>query len=132
MTTVAGSSSSSSPSGGLACAIAALAERHQTGGESSLNHDGNTPALYMLPGSSSSSRLDPVVRNYPPTDSPVGDGGMTPARDEGKWGLGHGSEGAEAGTSYSTDVTQDAGGISAMPQEHEIRGSFENAPDHDR
>ncbi|KAK8507452.1 hypothetical protein V6N13_141474 [Hibiscus sabdariffa] len=126
MTTVAGSSSS--PSGGFACAIASLAERQQMGGESSLNHDGNTPAFYMLPGSSSSSRLDPVAENYPPADSPVGDGGMTPVCVEGKWGLDHGSEGAEAGTSYSSDVTQDAGGISAMPQEHEIRGSFQNAP----
>ncbi|XP_038998102.1 E3 ubiquitin-protein ligase DA2-like [Hibiscus syriacus] len=127
MTTVAGSSSS--PSGGLACAIAALAERQQTGGESSShNHDGN-----MLPGSSSRfynrSELDPVAGNYPPADSAVGDGVMTPARDEGKWGLDHGSEGAEAGTSSSSsDVTQDAGGIPEIPQEHEVRGSFQNAP----
>ncbi|KAI7744341.1 hypothetical protein M8C21_024895 [Ambrosia artemisiifolia] len=33
------SASSSSPSGGLACAIAALAERQQTGGESSTNYN---------------------------------------------------------------------------------------------
>ncbi|KAE8679063.1 interactor of constitutive active ROPs 4-like isoformX2 [Hibiscus syriacus] len=133
MTTVAGSSSS--PSGGLACAIAALAERQQTGGESSsLNHDGNMPSFCMLPGSSSRgfynrSELDPVAGNYPPADIPVGDGVMTPARDEGKWGLDHGLEGAEAGTSYSSsDVTQDARGISEIPQEHEILGSFQNAP----
>ncbi|PPS19032.1 hypothetical protein GOBAR_AA01525 [Gossypium barbadense] len=97
-TTVTGSSSS--PSGGLACAIAALAERQQMGGESSLNHDGK---------------------------SPVGDGGMTPGSDEGKWGINHELEVAEAGTSYaSSDVTEDSGGISAIPQQDEIRGSFQS------
>ncbi|MBA0843974.1 hypothetical protein Goarm_001111 [Gossypium armourianum] len=134
-TTVAGSSSS--PSGGLACAIAALAERQQMGGESSLNHDGSMQAFDMLPNSSSSSssssrrfynnRLHQVGENYPPAESPVGDGGMTPGSDEGKWGINHELEVAEAGTSYaSSDVTEDSGGISAIPQEDEIRGSFQS------
>ncbi|MBA0783703.1 hypothetical protein Gotri_001374 [Gossypium trilobum] len=134
-TTVAGSSSS--PSGGLACAIAALAERQQMGGESSLNHDGSMQAFDMLPNSSSSSsssssrfynnRLHQVGKNYPPAESPVGDGGMTPGSDEGKWGINHELEVAEAGTSYaSSDVTEDSGGISAIPQEDEIRGSFQS------
>ncbi|XWS10781.1 hypothetical protein CRYUN_Cryun38cG0027300 [Craigia yunnanensis] len=131
MATVTGSSSS--PSGGLACAIAALAERQQMGGESSLNHNGNMPAFNMLPSSSRFyNRLDRVTENYPPAESPVdmpADGGMTPARDEGEWGIDHGSEVAEAGTSYaSSDVTEDAGGISTIPQQDEIRGSFHNAP----
>ncbi|MBA0668505.1 hypothetical protein Goklo_001412 [Gossypium klotzschianum] len=132
-TTVVGSSSS--PSGGLACAIAALAERQQMGGESSLNHDGSMQAFDMLPNSSSSSssrrfynnRLHQVGENYPPAESPVGDGGMTPGSDEGKWGINHELEVAEAGTSYaSSDVTEDSGGISAIPQEDEIRGSFQS------
>ncbi|KAL1064032.1 hypothetical protein V6Z11_D13G183400 [Gossypium hirsutum] len=135
-TTVAGSSSS--PSGGLACAIAALAERQQMGGESSLNHDGSMQAFDMLPNSSSSSsssssrrfynnRLHQVGENYPPAESPVGDGGMTPGSDEGKWGINHELEVAEAGTSYaSSDVIEDSGGISAIPQEDEIRGSFQS------
>ena len=131
MVTVAGSSSS--PSGGLSCAIAALAEHQQMGGESSLNHNGNMSAFNMLPSSGSRfyNSLDRVAENYPPTESPVvlpADGGMTPARDEGEWGVDHGSEVAEAGTSYaSSDVTEDAGGISTIPED-EIRGSFHNAP----
>ncbi|KAH1032784.1 hypothetical protein J1N35_044958 [Gossypium stocksii] len=127
-TTVAGSSSS--PSGGLACAIAALAERQQMGGESSLNHDGSMQAFDMLPSSSRrfyNNRLHQVGENYPPAESPVGDGGMTPGSDEGKWGINHELEVAEAGTSYaSSDVTEDSGGISAIPQEDEIRGSFQS------
>ncbi|KAG4166744.1 hypothetical protein ERO13_A13G152100v2 [Gossypium hirsutum] len=129
-TTVTGSSSS--PSGGLACAIAALAERQQMGGESSLNHDGSMQAFDMLPSSSSSrrfynNRLHQVGENYPPAESPVGDGGMTPGSDEGKWGINHELEVAEAGTSYaSSDVTEDSGGISAIPQQDEIRGSFQS------
>ncbi|XWS16815.1 hypothetical protein CRYUN_Cryun33cG0012700 [Craigia yunnanensis] len=131
MATVAGSSSS--PSGGLACAIAALAERQQMGGGSSLNHNGNMPAFNMIPSSSRFyDRLDRVAENYPPAESPVkmpADGEMMPARDEGEWGIDHGSEVAEAGTSYaSSDVTEDAGGISTIPQQDEIRGSFHNVP----
>ncbi|XP_022717436.1 uncharacterized protein LOC111276004 isoform X2 [Durio zibethinus] len=126
------SGSSSSPSGGLACAIAAFAEHQQMSVESSLNHDGNMPAFDMLPSSSRLyNRLDQVSENYPPAESPVdmqADGGMTSARDEGEWGIDHGSEAAEAGTSSrSSDVTEDAGGISAIPQPDEIRGSFHNA-----
>ncbi|KAK6230882.1 hypothetical protein QUC31_002400 [Theobroma cacao] len=131
MTTVAGSSTS--PSGGLACAIAALAERQQMSGESSLNHNGDIPSFNMLcSGSMLYNRVDRVVENYPPAESPVdmpADGGMTPARDEGEWGVDHGSEVAEAGTSYaSSDVTEDAGGICAISQQDDIRGSFHNVP----
>ncbi|XP_021287565.1 uncharacterized protein LOC110419025 [Herrania umbratica] len=131
MTTVAGSSTS--PSGGLACAIAALAERQQMSGESSLNHNGDILSINMLrSGSRLYNRGDRVVENYPPAESPVdmpADGGMTPARDEGEWGVDHGSEEAEAGTSYaSSDVTEDAGGICAISQQDDIRGSFHNVP----
>ncbi|XP_007022166.2 PREDICTED: uncharacterized protein LOC18594526 [Theobroma cacao] len=131
MTTVAGSSTS--PSGGLACAIAALAERQQMSGESSLNHNGDIPSFNMLcSGSRLYNRVDRVVENYPPAESPVdmpADGGMTPTRDEGEWGVDHGSEVAEAGTSYaSSDVTEDAGGICAISQQDDIRGSFHNVP----
>ncbi|KAK8579328.1 hypothetical protein V6N13_142536 [Hibiscus sabdariffa] len=128
MATVA--SSSSSPSGGFACAIAALAERQQIGGESSLDQNGNVPAFNMLNGSSRFyNRLDQVGENCPaesPIDIPA-DNQMTPARDEGEWGVDHGSEVAEAGTSYaSSDVTDDVGGISTISREDEIRGSFHN------
>ncbi|MBA0746686.1 hypothetical protein Gogos_009183 [Gossypium gossypioides] len=135
MATVAGSSSSSSsssPSGGFACAVAALAERQQISGESSLDYNGNIPPFNMLPGSSRFyNRLDRVSENRPaesPVDMPTG-GLMTPARDEGEWGVDFGSEVAEAGTSYaSPDVTEDIGGISTIPQQDEIRGSFLNVP----
>ncbi|OMO74585.1 hypothetical protein CCACVL1_16584 [Corchorus capsularis] len=131
MATVAGSSSS--PSGGLACAIAALAERQQMGGESSVNHSGEMPAYNMLPSSSRFyNRAGQIAENYPASESPVdmpAEGGMTPARDEGEWGVDHGSEVAEAGTSYaSSDVAEDAGGISAIPQQDDTRGSFHNVP----
>ncbi|KAJ6753956.1 hypothetical protein OIU79_026734 [Salix purpurea] len=75
--------SSSSPSGGLACAIAALAERQQTGGESI-----------------SSSNVLPDSR-------------MIVSRDDGEWGADRGSDAAEAGTSYaSSESAEDADGIS--------------------
>ncbi|TYI32511.1 hypothetical protein ES332_A04G068900v1 [Gossypium tomentosum] len=135
MATVAGSSSSSSsssPSGGFACAVAALAERQQISGESSLDYNGNIPPFNMLPGSSRFyNRLDQVSENRPaesPVDMPTG-GLMTPARYEREWGVDFGSEVAEAGTSYATpDVTEDIGGISTIPRQDEIRGSFLNVP----
>ncbi|RVW36211.1 hypothetical protein CK203_095780 [Vitis vinifera] len=96
--------SSSSPSGGLACAIAALAERQQMGGESSTNYNGNMPAFNMPPGSSRFSN-----------------------RDDGEWGVDRGSEVAEAGTSYaSSDATDEAGGVAALPPTDEAEGSFQN------
>ncbi|XVE63251.1 hypothetical protein DITRI_Ditri07aG0004900 [Diplodiscus trichospermus] len=132
MAAVAGSSSSSSPSGGLACAIAALAERQQLVGESSLNHNGHMPAINMPSSSRFYDRLDRVADNYPPSENLVdmpADVGMTPERDEGEWDIDHGPEVAEAGTSYaSSDVTEDAGGISTIPQQDEIRSNFHNVP----
>ncbi|CBI32926.3 unnamed protein product, partial [Vitis vinifera] len=93
--------SSSSPSGGLACAIAALAERQQMGGESSTNYNGNMPAFNMPPGSSRfSNRVEQYPENYPPI---------------------------ETGTSYaSSDATDEAGGVAALPPTDEAEGSFQN------
>ncbi|KAI3675068.1 hypothetical protein L1987_84652 [Smallanthus sonchifolius] len=54
------SASSSSPSGGLACAIAALAERQQTGGESSTNYNnygGNVSTYNVHPNHSQTGLL---------------------------------------------------------------------------
>jgi len=53
---VASPSSSSSPSGGLACAIAALAERQQLNGESSRNYSGDVSHLDMLPSGGNFTR----------------------------------------------------------------------------
>ncbi|XP_039072014.1 E3 ubiquitin-protein ligase DA2L-like [Hibiscus syriacus] len=121
MATVASSSSeSASPSGGFAPAIAALAERQQMGAESSLDQNGNMPSFNMLHGSGRFyNRLDQVAENCPPAETPIDmptDNRMTPGRDEGEWGVDHGSEVAEAGASYaSSDVTDDVGGISGVP-----------------
>ncbi|KAH8494163.1 hypothetical protein H0E87_020794 [Populus deltoides] len=93
---------SSSPSGGLACAIAALAERQQMGGESLVHNNVNMPSFNMLPS----------------------------ARMMGTGSADRGSDAAEAGTSYaSSETAEDAGGISALlppPPPDEIGGSFQN------
>lgn len=121
MTTVAGSSSSASA--GHVCAVAGLTEWQQMTGESSPNYNVNLPAFHMLPSSSRfcCNRLDQVAENYPSAQSPVNisaNGGMTPARDEGVWGIDLGSEVAKAGTSCaSSDVSGDAFGISMIPQD---------------
>ncbi|KAB2043702.1 hypothetical protein ES319_D01G036300v1 [Gossypium barbadense] len=131
MTTVAGSSSSASA--GHVCAVAGLTEWQQMTGESSSNYNVNLPAFNMLPSSSRfcCNRLDQVAENYHSAQSPVdmsAEGGMTPARDEGEWGVDLGPEVAKAGTSYaSSDVLGDASGISMIPpQEDEIRDGFYN------
>uniref|UniRef100_A0A5B7ARE2 Putative RING-type E3 ubiquitin ligase n=1 Tax=Davidia involucrata TaxID=16924 RepID=A0A5B7ARE2_DAVIN len=121
------SSPSSSPSGGLACAIAALAERQQTGGESSSNNGGNTSAFNMHPSCSRfANREEQVTENYPPAGSSIEvspDSRMVPTGDDGEWG---GSEVAEVGTSYaSSDATEDAGRIAALPPQDEIEGGFQ-------
>ncbi|WKA13047.1 hypothetical protein VitviT2T_030380 [Vitis vinifera] len=123
--------SSSSPSGGLACAIAALAERQQMGGESSTNYNGNMPAFNMPPGSSRfSNRVEQYPENYPPIESSMDalpDGGLAVTKDDGEWGVDRGSEVAEAGTSYaSSDATDEAGGVAALPPTDEAEGSFQN------
>ncbi|KAE8706141.1 interactor of constitutive active ROPs 1-like isoform X1 [Hibiscus syriacus] len=112
-TTVAGSSSSAS--GGLVCALAALAERQQMTGESSLNYNINMPAFDMLPGCSSSN-LDRVAEYYPLAQTPVD--------------MYHKSEVADAGTSYeSSDVTEYVDAISTIPQQAETRAGFCNLPE---
>ncbi|KAK9266461.1 hypothetical protein L1049_000438 [Liquidambar formosana] len=122
--------SSSSPSGGLACAIAALAERQQIGGESSLNYNGNMSAFNMLPGRSRvSSGAVQDVENYTPTESSnevSPDSRMAVTGDDGEWGVDHGSEVAEAGTSYTSSDTIEEAGVAALPPPDEIEGSFQN------
>nr|XP_023905332.1 uncharacterized protein LOC112017100 [Quercus suber] len=127
MTTAAGSSSS--PSGGLACAIAALAERQQIVGESSVNPNRNMSASSMLPqGSRLYNRDHEDIENYPTAASSSEastDGRMTLTRDDGECYGDRGSDVAEAGTSYaSSDATEDA---SAMPQADEMEGNLQNA-----
>ncbi|KAL0362575.1 UNVERIFIED_CONTAM: E3 ubiquitin-protein ligase DA2 [Sesamum calycinum] len=93
---VAGSSSSS-PSGGLACAIAALAERQQMSGETSNNY-GWDVSIYNMPGCS---------------------------RDAGEW-VDHRTEVAEVGTSYGgSDEFDDALSPAALPQQDENQCSLQ-------
>lgn len=120
--------SSSSPSGGLACAIAALAERQQIGGESSVNPDRNMSASNMPPRAGRLyNRDNGDIENYPPAESSTEastDGRMTLTRDDGECYGDRGSDVAEAGTSYaSSDATEDA---SAMPQPDEMEGNLQN------
>ncbi|XP_071724304.1 E3 ubiquitin-protein ligase DA2L-like [Rutidosis leptorrhynchoides] len=108
------STSSSSPSGGLACAIAALAERQQMGGESSIDQSGNInlASLDVNPGSSSSSTYYNRM-NYGPAGSPMDNTSSDTSRgDEGDWVVDRQSEIAEAGTSYaSSDVTEEINNV---------------------
>ncbi|KAH7519539.1 hypothetical protein FEM48_Zijuj08G0047800 [Ziziphus jujuba var. spinosa] len=131
---VVGSSSLSSPSGGLACAIAALAERQQMGGESSSNPDGNGSAFNMVPGTSRFyNRVDGEVENYPPAVSSTDvspNGQMASTRDDREWNVDHGSEVAEAGTSYAgSDAAEDGSSISALPPSDQVEDSLQNVPE---
>ncbi|CAL8150555.1 unnamed protein product [Prunus armeniaca] len=120
-------SGSSSPSGGLACAIAALAERQQTSGESSTNPGGNVPGFSMVPGTSRFyNRVDRESENYSAAVSSSEmsiNHGMPLTQDDREWN-------ADTRTSYaSSDTTEDAGSTSAPPTGNEIEGDLQNVPD---
>ncbi|XP_052177988.1 E3 ubiquitin-protein ligase DA2L-like isoform X2 [Diospyros lotus] len=123
--------SSSSPSGGLACAIAALAERQQTDGESSTNYGSNMTTFSMLPGCSRfNSRGEQVMESYVGSSANIlPDDQLTIPRDDTEWGLDHESEVAEVGTAShasSDTAAEDAGGgLTTLPSQHEIEGGFQ-------
>ncbi|PKI47647.1 hypothetical protein CRG98_031933 [Punica granatum] len=106
--------SSSSPSGGLACAIAALAERQQMSGESSsssraVNANENLPTYSNL-------NMLPSCSGYYPPGGPA----VEISQTDGEWNVERGSELAEAGTSYrSSSSTEQGSGITDMPQQGE-------------
>ncbi|XP_074372878.1 E3 ubiquitin-protein ligase DA2L-like isoform X2 [Apium graveolens] len=77
--------SSSSPSGGLACAIAALAERQQGSGDSSSNYDGNTLTFDTVPVCSSFVNINESVHDQHFTSSSIQ---VTPDREEWRTGVG--------------------------------------------
>lgn len=121
-------SGSSSPSGGLACAIAALAERQQTSGESSTNPGGNVPGFSMVPGTSRFyNRVDRESENYSAAVSSSEmsiNHGMPLTQDDREWNA------DTTRTSYaSSDTTEDAGSTSAPPTGNEIEGDLQNVPD---
>lgn len=118
--------SSSSPSGGLACAIAALAERQQIGGDSSSSYNGNVSAYSMLPGSSRFSSTEEQVNiSYPISGGSIE--GLADIRDEGEWVVdGSRSEVAEVGTSYDgSNHGEEVDRISTSPQDETDTGGFQ-------
>ncbi|KAJ7981961.1 protein SIP5 [Quillaja saponaria] len=122
--------SSSSPSQGLACAIAALAE-HQQIGESSVNSsDGNMSIINMLPGANRFYRVDRDAVNYPLADSHnegSPDGRVATDRVDGECDFDHGSEVAEVATSYTSSVVaEETNRISSLPGPDDIETSLEN------
>ncbi|KAL6570571.1 hypothetical protein OROGR_000121 [Orobanche gracilis] len=96
--------SSSSPSGGLACAIAALAERQQINGGETSNSYGAEMSSY--------NRANRETENYFPAQSSIvvsHDSQLEMAADDGEWLDRSRSEMAEAGTSYGgSDEFDDA------------------------
>ncbi|CAI9760522.1 unnamed protein product [Fraxinus pennsylvanica] len=92
----------SSPSGGLACAIASLAERQQLSGESN-NYGGNMHGNSMMPGCSRfSNRGEQESENYFPAESAIVESldiQLAMTQDAGECEENR-SEVAEVGTSY--------------------------------
>ncbi|KAL0353912.1 UNVERIFIED_CONTAM: E3 ubiquitin-protein ligase DA2 [Sesamum angustifolium] len=109
---VAGSSSSS-PSGGLACAIAALAERQQMSGETSNNYGGDV-SIYNMPCCSRySDRDEQESENHFPAQSAVvvsPDSPLAMTRDAGEW-VDHRTEVAEVGTSSEARARTSTPGV---------------------
>lgn len=104
------------------------------GGESSSNPDGNGSAFNMVPGTSRFyNRVDGEVENYPPAVSSTDvspNGQMASTRDDREWNVDHGSEVAEAGTSYAgSDATEDGSSISALPPSDQVEDSLQNVPE---
>lgn len=124
--------SSSSPSGGLASAIAALAERQQMAGEASTStNEGNTPSFNMVQGANRFySQLGRESGSYPHADNsnevlPNNPSAMT--RDHGEWSINHEPQVAETASSYAHNVADDGSRLSSLPQPDDIEGSLENA-----
>ncbi|KAI9073879.1 hypothetical protein K1719_044151 [Acacia pycnantha] len=128
------SGSSSSPSGGLACAIAALAERQQVGGESSISSiDGNTPSFTMPQRAGGLySRLDRDSVSYLPTDNlheiPPNET-MVMTRGHGEWGTGHVTPVAGAATIYGGSVATEDDSSLSLRQLDDADGSIASSTD---
>lgn len=127
--------SSSSPSGGLACAIAALAERQQMAGESSVSSNNeNSSSFNMLPGSRRFyNRLGRDMVSYSSAENlnegaPDDDVAMT--QSHGEWSIDHGPHVTETATSYATSVeVEDRGELSSVSQSNDLDGNLQSATD---
>ncbi|KAK4753402.1 hypothetical protein SAY87_022200 [Trapa incisa] len=112
---------SSTSAGGLACAIAALAERQQTS-EESLSTSCTGSANLSQPTYDNLNMLPSCSRYYPAVEI---------SHTDGEWNVEHGSVIAEAGTSYrSSNSTELDSGITDLPQHGvEDQGqAFQNLP----
>ncbi|KAF7822540.1 E3 ubiquitin-protein ligase DA2L [Senna tora] len=128
---------SSSPSGGLACAIAALAERQQTGVESSMTSiDGNIPPSFNMLQNSSRfyNRLGRDSVSYLPSHniqevSPNETLIMNPGN--GEWGMDQVPQEPEVVTSYNNSIAaEDDSRHASIPRLDDMNGSIlENATD---
>ncbi|KAL2245549.1 uncharacterized protein LOC105165514 [Sesamum indicum] len=121
-------SSSAFPSGGLACAIAALAERQQMSGETSNNYGGDV-SMYNMPGYSRYSNGDEQEsENYFPAQSALvvsPDSPLAMTGEAREW-VDHRSEVAELGTSYGgSDEFDNAINPAALPQQDENQCSLQ-------
>ncbi|KAG6395607.1 hypothetical protein SASPL_141730 [Salvia splendens] len=113
--------SSSSPSGGLACAIAALAERQQVSGGTPTSYGGDISGYNVSGSSRYSNGEGQESENYFPAESGTmvsPDSQLAMTGDAGEW-ADHRSQMAEVGTSYGgSDEFGDVGSPS-VPQEDE-------------
>lgn len=119
--------SSSSPSVRLACVIAALAERQQMVGESSMNSiNGNS--FNMLQGSRRFyNRHGGDLGSYPSTDhvnEELPGDTVAVTRVNGEWGMNNGPEVAEAATRYASSVAVEDGGGLSLLRPDDIDGSL--------
>ncbi|CAJ1957874.1 unnamed protein product [Sphenostylis stenocarpa] len=125
--------SSSSPSGGLACAIAALAERQQMAGESSMSFTNeNMSSFNTLQGSRRFyNRLGREMASYTPADNlneEPPDDTVAMTRCDSEWDTDHGTQMTEPATSYTNSVAaDDRGELSSLPQSDDIDGSLHSA-----
>lgn len=109
----AASGSSSSPSGGLACAIAALAERQQMSGESSSYSRNMSSSYNEHPACDRFSNREELENDdYPQAECTMHvspESHLEIPREDGEW-ADHGSMVAEVGTSYavSDEMEDDA------------------------
>jgi len=125
--------SSSSPSGGLACAIAALAERQQMAGESSMSFTNENMSSFNTPQGSRRfyNRLGRDMASYPPADNlneEPPDDPVAMTRSHSEWDTDHGTQMTIQATSYTNSVAaDDRGELSSFPRSDDIDGSPQSA-----
>ncbi|KAL1299871.1 hypothetical protein HN51_044423 [Arachis hypogaea] len=120
--------SSSSPSGGLACAIAALAERQQVTGDSSTISTSENTSFNTQGSRRYYNRIGRDMVSYTPTDNlnevPTNDTVMT--RGHGEWDIVHGQEVAQTSTSYASSAAAEDGDEISLPQSGDIDGGLQS------